>query len=40
MRVRFTDESKNDFVFKPPYNKHIPVDDVAFYMKGVWVRSR
>ena len=40
LRVCFIDESKNGFVFKPPYNKGIPVDGVAFYMKCTWVRSR
>ena len=39
LRGRFTDKSRNDFVFKPAYHKRIPADGVAFYMEGIWVRS-
>jgi hypothetical protein len=40
LRGRFTDNSRDDFVFKPAYDKGIPADGVAFYMEGIWVRSR
>jgi hypothetical protein len=40
LRGRFTDKSRDDFVFKPAYHNHIPADGVAFYMKSIWVRSR
>ena len=40
LRGRFTDKSRDDFVFKPAYHKRIPADGVAFYMKSIWVRSR
>ena len=39
LRGRFTDKSRDDFVFKPAYHKRIPADGVAFYMEGIWVRS-
>ena len=38
LRGRFTDKSRDDFVFKPAYHKRIPSDGVAFYMEGIWVR--
>ena len=38
LRGRFTDKSKDDFVFKSAYHKRIPADGVAFYMEGIWVR--
>ena len=38
LRGRFTDKSRNDFVFKPAYHKRIPADGVGFYMKNIWVR--
>lgn len=38
LRGRFTDKSRDDFVFKPAYHKRIPADGVAFYMEGIWVR--
>jgi protein SEY1 len=38
LRDRFTDKSRNDFVFKPAYHKRIPADGIAFYMKDIWVR--
>jgi protein SEY1 len=40
LRGRFTDKSRDDFVFKPAYHKRIPADGVAFYMEGIWVRLR
>ncbi|KAI0247304.1 root hair defective 3 GTP-binding protein-domain-containing protein [Lactifluus subvellereus] len=36
LRGRFTDKSRDDFVFKPAYHKRIPADGVAFYMEGIW----
>ena len=39
LRGRFTDKSRDDFVFKPAYHKRIPADGVAFYMEGIWVKS-
>ncbi|KAG8882818.1 Dynamin-like GTPase that mediates homotypic ER fusion [Tulasnella sp. 332] len=36
LRRRFTDRTKEDFVFKPAYHKRIPADGVAHYMEGVW----
>ncbi|KAF8256747.1 protein SEY1 [Lactarius quietus] len=36
LRGRFTDKSRDDFVFKPAYHKRIPTDGVAFYMEGIW----
>jgi protein SEY1 len=39
LRARFTDKSRNDFVFKPVYHKCVPADGLAFYMEGIWVRS-
>ena len=39
LRGRFTDKSRNDFVFKPAYHKGIPADGLAFYMMDTWVRS-
>ena len=39
LRKRFTDKSRDDFVFKPAYHKRIPADGVAHYMEGIWVRS-
>ena len=38
LRGRFTDKTREDYVFKPGYHKRIPADGVAFYMEGVWVR--
>jgi protein SEY1 len=38
LRGRFTDKSRDDFVFKSTYHKRIPADGVAFYMEGIWVR--
>ena len=40
LRGRFTDKSRDDYVFKPAYHKGIPADGVAFYMEDIWVRSR
>ena len=39
LRKRFTDKSRDDYVFKPSYHKRIPADGVAFYMENIWVRS-
>lgn len=39
LRGRFTDKSRDDFVFKSTYHKRIPADGVAFYMEGIWVRQ-
>ncbi|KAG8688636.1 Dynamin-like GTPase that mediates homotypic ER fusion [Ceratobasidium sp. 423] len=36
LRTRFTDRTKEDFVFKPAYHKRIPADGVAHYMEGIW----
>ncbi|KAH9055527.1 protein SEY1 [Lactarius vividus] len=36
LRGRFTDKSRDDFVFKSAYHKRIPADGVAFYMEGIW----
>ncbi|KAI9457897.1 protein SEY1 [Russula earlei] len=36
LRGRFTNKSRDDFVFKPAYHKRIPADGVAFYMEGIW----
>ncbi|KAI0268532.1 root hair defective 3 GTP-binding protein-domain-containing protein [Russula aff. rugulosa BPL654] len=36
LRGRFSDKSRDDFVFKPAYHKRIPADGVAFYMEGIW----
>ncbi|KAH9971140.1 root hair defective 3 GTP-binding protein-domain-containing protein [Lactifluus volemus] len=40
LRGRFTDKSRNDFVFKPAYHKRIPADGIAFYMKDIWEQVR
>ena len=40
LRKRFTDKSRDDYVFKPSYHKRIPADGVAFYMEGIWVSPR
>ena len=37
LRKRFTEKSREDFVFSPAYHKRIPADGVAFYMEGIWV---
>ena len=39
LRGRFTDKSRDDFIFKSAYHKRIPADGVAFYMEGIWVRK-
>lgn len=39
LRGRFTDKSRDDYVFQPPYHKRIPADGVAFYMESIWVRA-
>ncbi|CAL1706761.1 unnamed protein product [Somion occarium] len=36
LRKRFTDKSREDYVFKPMYHKRIPADGVAFYMENIW----
>ncbi|KAH9971139.1 RHD3/Sey1 [Lactifluus volemus] len=36
LRARFTDKSRNDFVFKTAYHKRIPADGLAFYMMDTW----
>ncbi|KAF8520478.1 RHD3/Sey1 [Hysterangium stoloniferum] len=36
LRKRFTDKSRDDFLFKPAYHKRIPADGVAMYMEGIW----
>ncbi|KAI9449444.1 protein SEY1 [Lactarius psammicola] len=36
LRGRFTDKSRDDFVFKSAYHKRIPADGVAFYMENIW----
>ncbi|KAI0339858.1 root hair defective 3 GTP-binding protein [Trametopsis cervina] len=36
LRKRFSDKSRDDYVFKPAYHKRIPADGVAFYMEGIW----
>ncbi|PCH36110.1 root hair defective 3 GTP-binding protein [Wolfiporia cocos MD-104 SS10] len=36
LRKRFSDKSREDYVFKPTYHKRIPADGVAFYMEGIW----
>jgi len=38
LRKRFTDRSREDYVFQPAYHKRIPADGVGFYMEGIWVR--
>ena len=38
LRKRFTDRSRDDYVFQPAYHKRIPADGVSFYMEGIWVR--
>ena len=40
LRKRFSDKSRDDYVFKPAYHKRIPADGVAFYMEGIWVHLR
>lgn len=37
LRKRFTDRSRDDYVFQPAYHKRIPADGVGFYMEGIWV---
>lgn len=37
LRKRFTDKSREDYVFKPTYHKRIPADGVSFYMENIWV---
>jgi len=39
LRKRFTDRSREDYVFQPSYHKRIPADGVGFYMEGIWVGS-
>lgn len=36
LRKRFTDRSREDYVFQPAYHKRIPADGVGFYMEGIW----
>jgi hypothetical protein len=36
LRKRFTDRSRDDYVFQPAYHKRIPADGVGFYMEGIW----
>ncbi|WVO15942.1 protein SEY1 [Cryptococcus depauperatus] len=36
LRKRFTDRTREDYVFQPAYHKRIPADGVAFYMEGIW----
>ncbi|KAF8595084.1 root hair defective 3 GTP-binding protein [Ceratobasidium sp. AG-I] len=36
LRARFTDRTREDYVFKPAYHKRIPADGVAHYMEGIW----
>jgi protein SEY1 len=40
LRGRFTDRSREDYVFKPAYHKRIPADGVAHYMEGIWEQVR
>ena len=37
LRKRFSEKSREDYVFSPAYHKRIPADGVAFYMEGIWV---
>ncbi len=39
LRSRFTDKTKDNYLFKPAYHKRIPADGVAFYMENIWVRQ-
>ncbi|KAG8900267.1 Dynamin-like GTPase that mediates homotypic ER fusion [Tulasnella sp. 403] len=36
LRGRFTDKTREDYVFKPAYHKRIPADGVSHYMASVW----
>lgn len=36
LRKRFTDRTRDDYVFQPGYHKRIPADGVAFYMENIW----
>ncbi|KAI0321065.1 protein SEY1 [Amylostereum chailletii] len=36
LRRRFTDKSRDDYLFKSSYHKRIPADGVAFYMENIW----
>ncbi|KAF9004417.1 root hair defective 3 GTP-binding protein [Hymenopellis radicata] len=36
LRSRFTDKTKDNYLFKPAYHKRIPADGVAFYMENIW----
>ncbi|KAH9971142.1 RHD3/Sey1 [Lactifluus volemus] len=36
LRGRFTDKSRNDFVFKPMYHKRVPADGISLYMQRIW----
>ncbi|ORX35730.1 RHD3/Sey1 [Kockovaella imperatae] len=36
LRKRFTDRSREDYVFQPTYHKRIPADGISFYMEGIW----
>ncbi|KAK4689287.1 protein SEY1, partial [Tremellales sp. Uapishka_1] len=36
LRKRFTDRSREDYVFQPSYHKRIPADGVGFYMENIW----
>ncbi|KAG8980798.1 Dynamin-like GTPase that mediates homotypic ER fusion [Tulasnella sp. JGI-2019a] len=38
LRGRFTDRSREDFIFQPAYHKRIPADGFARYMGDVWER--
>ena len=39
LRLRFTDETKEDYLFKPEYSKRVPARTLGKYMEGIWVRS-
>ncbi|RKP04790.1 RHD3/Sey1, partial [Thamnocephalis sphaerospora] len=36
LRLRFTEESNSDYVFKPCYHRKVPIDGLSHYSSTVW----
>ncbi|KAI0036903.1 protein SEY1 [Vararia minispora EC-137] len=36
LRKRFSDKTKENYIFKPAYHKRIPADGVSHYMESIW----
>ncbi|KAF8886909.1 RHD3/Sey1 [Infundibulicybe gibba] len=36
LRKRFVDKEREGYLFEPAYHKHIPANDIPFYMESMW----